>query len=129
SRQSGDKPLFSAATGNVLTYHQTNIFSFIAEASGNYGLEVFVSNKAAIAKSYNVNARIKEQHPATPRDRTRIEAERAELEAARTSDSTTLKQRRQAIANYERALGLWRELGERREELGMLQVLGNQYSQ
>src|SRR5262245_48201870 len=129
SRQSGDKPLFSAAAGNILTYHQTNIFSFIAEVSGDYRLEVFASNKEAPSKSYSVKARIKEQHPATPRDRTRIEAESAELEAARTSDSTTLKQRLQAIANYERALGRWRELGERREELGMLQLLGNHYSQ
>src|SRR5262249_21214564 len=69
------------------------------------------------------------QRPATPRDRTRIEAESAELEATRTSDSATLEQRRQAIANYERALALWRELGERRDELRMLQILGNQYSQ
>jgi CHAT domain-containing protein len=69
------------------------------------------------------------QRPATPRDRTRIDAERAESEAARTSDSPTLEQRRQAIANYERALTLWRELGERWEELRMLQILGNQYSQ
>jgi hypothetical protein len=34
------------------------------------------------------------QRPATPRDRTRIEAERAESEAARASDSATLEQRR-----------------------------------
>jgi CHAT domain-containing protein len=129
SRLSGDKPLFSAATGNVLTDHQTHIFSFIAEAAGNYGLEVFASSKEAISKRYEVKARINEQRPATPRDKTRIEAERAELEATRTSDSATLKQRRQAIANYERALALWRELGERREELGMLQILGDQYSQ
>src|SRR5262245_34313312 len=69
------------------------------------------------------------QQPATPRDRTRIEAERAESEAARTSDSATLEQRRRAIANYEKALAIWRELGERREELRVLQILGNQYSQ
>src|SRR6266508_1879205 len=70
-----------------------------------------------------------QQRPATPRDRTRIEAERAESEAAQTSNSATLEQRRRAIANYERALALWRELGERREELRILQILGNQYSQ
>ncbi len=128
SRQSGDKPLFSLAAGNVLTDHQTQIFSLIAEASGNYGLEVVASNKEDPSKRYEVKARIKERRPATPRDRTRIEAERAELEAARTSDSATLKQRRLAIASYERALALWRELGERRDELGILQILGNQYS-
>src|SRR5215510_5946014 len=129
SRQSGDKPLFSVAAGNVLIDHQTRIFSLIAESSGTYRLEVFASNKEAASKRYEVTAQIKEQRPATPRDRTRIEAERAELEAARTSDLATLKQRRQAIANYERALGLWRESGERREELGVLQILGDQYSQ
>jgi len=69
------------------------------------------------------------QQPATPRDRTRIEAEGAESEAARMSDSATLEERRRAIANYERALALWRELGERRKELGILRILGNQYSQ
>src|SRR5215510_7046817 len=129
SRQSGDKPLFSVAAGNVLIDHQTRIFSLIAESSGTYRLEVFASNKESASKRYEVTARIKEKRPATPRDRTRVEAESAELEAARTSDFATLKQRRQAIANYERALGLWRESGERREELGVLQILGDQYSQ
>jgi CHAT domain-containing protein len=129
SRQSGDKPLFSVAAGNVLIDHQTRIFSLIAESSGTYRLEVFASSKEATSKRYEVTARVKEQRPATHRDRTRVEAERAELEAARTSDFATLNQRRQAIANYERALALWRESGERREELGVLQILGNQYSQ
>ena len=118
SRQSGDKPLFSVAAGNVLIDHQTRIFSLIAESSGTYRLEVFASNKESASKRYEVTARIKEKRPATPRDRTRVEAERAELEAARTSDFATLKQRRQAIANYERALAIWRESGERREEIG-----------
>ena len=129
SRQSGDKPLFSVAAGNVRIDHQMRIFSLIAESSGTYRLEVFASNKETTSKRYEVTARIKEQRPATPHDRTRVEAERAELEAARTSDFATLKQRRQAIANYERALALWRESGERREEFGILQILGDQYSQ
>jgi CHAT domain-containing protein len=141
SRQSGDKPLFSAAAGNLLTYHQahifsqTHIFSFIAEVSGNYLLDVYASNKkatsatSAASERYKLKAEIKERRPATRRDRTRIEAERAELEATRTSDYATLKQRRQAIANYERALALLRESGEPGDELGILQILGNQHSQ
>src|SRR5262245_52579506 len=83
SRQSGDKPLFSDAAGTVLTFHQERIFAFIAEASGNYGLEAHASNKEASSKQYKVKAHVKERRPATPRDRTRVEAERAELEAGR----------------------------------------------
>ena len=108
---------------------QTQIFSLIAEASGTHRFEVFAPNKEATSERYKVKAQIKDQRPATPRDRTRIEAERAESVAARTSDSATLEQRRQAISNYERALALWRESGERRGDLGVLQILGNQYSQ
>jgi CHAT domain-containing protein len=129
SRQSGDKPLFSDAAGTVLTDHQTRIFSFIAEASGNYQLEVYAANNEAASRRCKVKAQIKERRPATPRDRTRVEAEKAELEAVRTSDSLILKERRQAIANFERALALWRELDERREELMALQNLSHQYSQ
>jgi CHAT domain-containing protein len=129
SRQSGDKPLFSDGAGTALTFHQTSIFSFIAEASGNYQLEVYASNNEAASRRCMVKAQIKERRPATPSDRTRVEAEKAELEAGRTADSALLKERRQAIANFERALALWRELGERRQELGVLQILGSQYSQ
>ncbi len=129
SRRSGDKPLFSVAAGNVLTRRQTQIFSFIADASGNYMLEAFAPDKVEISKLREVKAQIKERRSATPHDRIRIEAERAELEAARTSDSATLKHRREAIANYERALAIWRELGDRGEELEILRNLGNQYSQ
>src|SRR5215510_5728534 len=128
SRQSGDKPLLSAAAGDALNFHETRVFSFIAEASGNYRLEVFASIQGEISERSRVKALIKELRPATPVDRNRIEAERAELEATRMADSATLKQRRQLIANCERALALWRELGDRREELVMLQILGNQYS-
>src|SRR5262245_10784085 len=84
SRRSGDEPLFSVAAGNVLIDHQKRIFSLIAESSGTYRLEVFASNKEATSKRYEVKAQIKEQRPAKPRDRTRIEAERAEWEAERT---------------------------------------------
>jgi CHAT domain-containing protein/tetratricopeptide (TPR) repeat protein len=129
SRQSGDKPLFSDAAGTALSFHQTRIFSFIAEASGSYQLEVYASNNEATSRRCKVKAQIKETRPATPRDRTRIEAEKAELEAGRMADSALLKERRQAIANFERALALWRELGELRDKLGILQILSSQYSQ
>ncbi|HEV2667696.1 MAG TPA: tetratricopeptide repeat protein, partial [Blastocatellia bacterium] len=38
-----------------------------------------------------------------------------------------MEQRRQTIAHYERSLALWRELGDRKSELRLLQRLINQY--
>ncbi len=128
SRQSGDKPLLSTADGNVLTSHQgVSVFSYVAESSGSYSLEINASNKEPAPKRYTV--KVEEQRPAAPQDKIRVLAERAELEGVRTRESATMEQRRQTIANYERSLALWGELGDRKSELRLLQRLVNQYNQ
>ena len=128
SRQSGDKPLLSTDDGNVLTSHQgVFIFSYVSEASGSYSLEIHASNKESTPKRYTV--KVEEQRPAAPQDKIRVVAERAELDGVRTRDSVTMEQRRQTIAQYERSLALWRELGDRESELRLLQRLVNQYTQ
>jgi len=126
SRQSGDKPLLSTADGNVLTSHQgICVFSYVAESSGSYSLEIQASNKEPVPKRYTV--KMEEQRPATPEDKIRVVAERAELEGVRTRDSVTMEERRRTIAHYERSLALWRELGDRKSELRLLQRLINHY--
>jgi CHAT domain-containing protein len=126
SRQSGDKPILSTADGNVPTSHQgVSVFSYIAEASGSYDLEIHASTKESAPKRYTV--KLEEQRPAAPQDKIRVLAERAEMEGALTRDSLTMEQRRQTIAHYERSLALWRELGDRESELRLLQRLVNQY--
>src|SRR5215813_3450607 len=62
SRQSGDKPLLSTDYGNVLTSHQgESVFSYVAESSGSYSLEIHASNKEPAPKRYTV--KIEEQRP------------------------------------------------------------------
>jgi CHAT domain-containing protein len=125
-RQSGDKPLMSTADGNVLTpNHGVSVFSYVAEASGSYSLEIHASNKEPAPKRYTV--KIEEQRPAAPEDKIRVVAERAEMEGVRTRGSVTMEERRQTIAHYERSLALWRELGDRKSELRLLQRLINHY--
>jgi CHAT domain-containing protein len=126
SRQSGDKPILSTADGNVLaTHHDVSVFSYIAETSGNYGLEILAPNKESATKRYTV--KIEELRPAWPQDKLRVLAEKAELEGVRTRGSVTMEQRRQTIAHYERSLALWREFGDRKSELRLLQRLVNHY--
>src|SRR5262245_59752252 len=128
SRQSGDKPLLCAADGNVITSHQgVSVFSYIAEAPGSYSLEIHASNKESALKRYTVN--VEELRPAAPEDKIRVMAERAELEGVRTRSSVTLEERRQTIAHYERSLALWRESGDSKSELRLLQRIINQYHQ
>jgi CHAT domain-containing protein len=128
SRQSGDKPLLSTADGNVLTSHQgVSVFSYVAESSGSFSLEIQASNKEPAPKLYTV--KLEEQRPAAPEDKIRVAAEKAELEGVRTRDSVTMEERRLTIAHYERSLALWRELGDRSSELRLLQRLANQHIQ
>jgi len=127
SRQSGDKPLLSTADGNVMTSHQgVSAFSYVAESSGSYSLEIQASIKDPAPKRYTV--KVEEQRPAAPEDKIRVAAERAELEGVRTRDSVTMEERRRTIAHYERSLALWRELGDRQSELRLLQRLVNHYN-
>jgi CHAT domain-containing protein len=127
SRQSGDKPLLSTTVGNVLTSHQgVSVFSYVAESSGSYGLEIQASNNEPAPKRYTV--KVEEQRPAVAEDKIRVAAERAEMEGVRTRDAVTMEQRRQTIAHYERSLALWRELGDRQSELRLLQRLVNHYN-
>src|SRR5262245_44105841 len=103
SRQSGDKPLLSTADGSVLTSHQgVSVFSYVAEASGSYSLEINASNKETAPKRYTV--KVEEQRPAAPEDKIRVAAERAEMEGVRTRDSVKMEEHCQTIAHYERSL-------------------------
>jgi len=106
-----------------LTYGPERV-SLIAEAAGNYRLEVRSVEKAAIPGRYEV--RIGELRTATAQDRDRIAAQRALTEGLR--DQRTAASRRKAVERYEEAFRLWRGVGDRAGEAEALSGLGDVYN-
>ena len=103
--------------------------SLIAEASGDYRLEIRADESNAKAEHYEV--KIEELRPASERDVIGVAAERIERQGrvlrndAVTSEPVEL--RLQAVEKYEAALALWRKSGDQKSELRMLQRLAGQY--
>jgi CHAT domain-containing protein len=125
------KPLLSTTDNNVIFEHDSRsrlmaTFSFIAEVSGTYRLETSLLDKNLAQVQYEV--KIEAWRPATPGDRLRVAAERAELEGdLAVAGNTTLEGRLSRIAKYETSLALWRELGDRGNELKLLRMIGALY--
>jgi len=102
------------------------IFSFIAEVSGTHRLEMSLPDQTLPPVQYEVN--IEALRPATPADRLRVAAERNELEGDLVADAdATLEGQLKKIAKYDASLALWRELGDRKNELRLLRSLGAIY--
>jgi tetratricopeptide (TPR) repeat protein len=126
------KPLLSTTDNNVIFEHVSNIgliatFSFIVEVPGMYRFETFLLDKNLTRIQYEV--KIEAMRSATPNDRIRVAAEKAELEGDLVVDSNeTLEGRLSRIAKYETSLALWRELGDRKNELRLLRMIGASYS-
>src|SRR5262245_60580141 len=131
NRENERKPLLSTTDQNVIFEHdshlkQTETFSFVAEVSGAYRLETSLLDKNLAHEQYEV--KIGALRPATQNDRLRVIAERGELEGDLAEDSDmTLEGQLQNIAKYETSLGIWRELGERKNELRLLRRIGQLY--
>lgn len=96
--------------------------SVVADASGDYRVEVRSSDKAAVAGKYVI--KIEALRGATTHDRSLMAAEKAFEEANRLRDQQTAESRRNAIKKYEEALPLWRDLGEKKAEAYTLNELG-----
>jgi CHAT domain-containing protein/tetratricopeptide (TPR) repeat protein len=96
----------------------------VAEAATTYRIEVVCSDPTAAKGRYEI--RIEELRPATDGDRKQVFAERrfAEGERLRRQELAGAEVRRQAIANYEEALPVWRELGDEEREAATLFRIG-----
>jgi CHAT domain-containing protein/Tfp pilus assembly protein PilF len=98
----------------------------IAGAAGTYRIQIgrFLSDSSG--GSYRVA--LAAARAALPDDAKRVEADRRYREGGRLRFQATADSFKQAIAQYDAALGLWRELGDRRNEaLTLLQAGGARY--
>src|SRR5262245_25723068 len=96
--------------------------SLLAEASGNYRLEVRSPQKNASSGRYEV--KIVELRAATPRDKDRIVAQKAYTDAKSLRNQRTAESQRKAIEKYQEALSIWRTLSDRRMEAYSLNEMG-----
>jgi len=96
--------------------------SWIAEASGNYRIEVRSGDKQAKPGRYE--ARVEMLRVATEADRNRVAAERAVAEAERLFDGVAEAKRR-ALSKYEEALQLWRKLDDQPGVANALNAIGD----
>lgn len=96
--------------------------SWIATAAGEHRLAI-VAAAGPGAGGYLL--RVEAVRPAAPADRLLVDAERAEYRAAvATWVEGTAESRRRAVGEYEAALAMWRELGDRHREAAALSELG-----
>jgi len=98
----------------------------VAEAPGNYRLEVRSLEKDAAAGRYQV--RIEELRAATAQDKTNIAAERALAEAKLLRAQRTAATSSQAIVKYEEALRLWQSTNNRARMAQTLVDLGSAHN-
>jgi CHAT domain-containing protein/Flp pilus assembly protein TadD len=94
--------------------------AWVAERSGRYRLVVYPWNDHAAPGSYRI--RIDGPRPARPGDGARVEATR-EMRAA-AADFNEKSRLPARLEHLERALRLWRELGERRRQAETLHQMG-----
>ncbi len=96
----------------------------IAEVTGKHRLNIRPLRNDAKTGGYEVKTEL--LRPATEQDKTRIAAESAEWAGMQEKNNSPVNWR-QAIAKFEEALTLWRQLGDRQGELRMLARLGREY--
>ncbi|HEX5718574.1 MAG TPA: tetratricopeptide repeat protein, partial [Thermoanaerobaculia bacterium] len=97
------------------------LLSWIAAAGGDFRL-IISPHDPARAGLYKVT--LEELRPAIPGDDKRIAAERATSEATHRKAQESKESRIAAIAKFEEALPLWREVGDRQQEVETLNGLG-----
>lgn len=96
--------------------------SIEAPISGTYLLQVGTLAKRGYSQKYRL--KIEELREATPRDRTRIIAERLFEQARNLREQMTPDSLRRVIENYSQALELWRTAGDREGEAEALFSIG-----
>ncbi len=95
---------------------------FVAEAPGNYQIEVRSTQSSAVVGRYEV--KIAELRVATDADRSRVAAERAFMAGMQLQFQGTAESLARSIEKYEEALPLYRALGDRLREAQTLFGLG-----
>ena len=115
-----EKKLFDIDTANGANGPEP--FSFVAERSGNYRLEVRAAKQYASPGKYQAN--IEEIRAATQGDRDLIDGPKAYAQAQQLRARGTAESLRSAANKYEEALGQWRKLGVRQAEAETLGNLG-----
>src|SRR5262245_8778959 len=103
---------------------ESRTVSVIAEGDGTYRLNIRTDKDDAKIGRYEV--KIESLRPATEQDKIRIAAESAEWAGAEEKNNSPEKWR-EAIAKFEEALALWRQLDDRQGKLRMLARLGREY--
>jgi CHAT domain-containing protein len=96
--------------------------SLVAPETGEYQIQVIPASKRAPPGNYRLIV-----HPlrqSAPLDQMRIAAEQAVSKGERLRPIHTLEAKREAIGQFELALGIWRTLGESYEEAIALYGLG-----
>jgi CHAT domain-containing protein/Tfp pilus assembly protein PilF len=97
----------------------------IVETTGNYLLEVRSLEKGKAPGRYEI--RIEELRQATTQDRDRIAAQMAFAEAMQLQMQGTAESLRKAVTNFDKALSLYRVLGDRGKEVQTLNIIGSVY--
>src|SRR3984893_3121342 len=98
----------------------------IAGATGTYRVQIGRFRNDSSGGSYRVA--LAAVRAALPDDAKRVEADRRYREGGRLRFQATADSFKKAVAQYDAALGLWRELGDRRNEaLTLLQAGGARY--
>jgi CHAT domain-containing protein len=98
----------------------------VAGASGSYRLEVRSADKNAPTGRYEV--KIEELRTATPRDKSRVDAQKASTDAKSLRNQRTAESMRKAIEKYREALSVWRASGDRLMEAYSLTEMGLIYT-
>ncbi len=96
--------------------------SLLAEASGNYRLEVRSPEKDAPTGRYEI--KIEDLRAAMPQDKGRIAAQKASMDAKSLRNQRTAESLRRAVEKYQEALSLWRTLDDSRMEAYALNEMG-----
>lgn len=101
--------------------------SLVTKSAGSYRLDVVALDQDAPVGRYEV--RIAELRPATPGDKTLLDAAETYYEkGAKLLATATEESRLAAVKEFEAALVLWRQAGERWREADTLNNLGLLYS-
>src|ERR1022692_486252 len=116
------KPLVTADSPNAFGAEPA---SLIANGGGEYQIRVAKSPRSSETARYRIE--LTDLHVPTAQDRNRLQAE-TEFFAAVANDRTQDREKRlQAVAGYERAVGLWHSLRDAGEEAVCLHEIGSIY--
>ncbi len=115
-----------AEVNNLRSEYGSEPVSVIAKTSGGYRLEVQSQDKKTARGRYQI--RIAALRSATPKDLTRLSAERIDAEAARLVEQGTAESLRKALEKFQEALPLWRSVGDPQQEAQSLNDIGSMHN-